>query len=289
MKFSKKLFHLFSIPSRTRMERKNIMNYFTEQSIELANQRNYLDLLFKVYPLKPDTIRDIDPSLWERIEKCYKNNDNVSLFKSLLELPLFPVKDGYVPFFKKDRTAIERNPKTVNRICGRVREMEIDELYQKCTQPKETNRQMGPLFRQWLESGSLGVKPIDLKSFLKNSDDAILQGSDNTLLQFAINHLGYNRDGEFKRKKGVDFIARFNKKYVIGEAKFLSDEGGHQNDQFTDVLDTIRASSNPNVIKIGIVDGVIYIKSKKGNYQTITSQNIPIMSALVLRDFLYTL
>ena len=34
------------------------MNYFTQQSIELANQRNYLDLLFSVYPLNPDSIRE---------------------------------------------------------------------------------------------------------------------------------------------------------------------------------------------------------------------------------------
>jgi len=36
------------------------MNYRTQLSIELANQRDYLDQLFKVYPTVPDTIREID-------------------------------------------------------------------------------------------------------------------------------------------------------------------------------------------------------------------------------------
>ncbi|MBQ7215732.1 MAG: hypothetical protein IJP54_08045 [Synergistaceae bacterium] len=29
------------------------MNYWTQQSIDFAQQRNYLDELFKVYPLSP--------------------------------------------------------------------------------------------------------------------------------------------------------------------------------------------------------------------------------------------
>ena len=126
------------------------MNYFTEQSIKLANQQNYLDLLFPVYPLNPDIIREIDSTLWGAIEKSYNRNDNQALFRALLDLDLFPVKDGYVPFFRLDKSAIERNPDTINRICGRIREMGLDQLYERCTQPKETNRQMGQLFRQWI-------------------------------------------------------------------------------------------------------------------------------------------
>lgn len=35
------------------------MNRYTKLSIDLANQKNYLDELFRVYPLEPDTIRSI--------------------------------------------------------------------------------------------------------------------------------------------------------------------------------------------------------------------------------------
>lgn len=41
------------------------------------------------------------------------------------------------------------------------------------------------------------------------------------------------------------------------------------------------------------MDGVIYIKPQKGKgtekYQKITKNDIPVMSALVLREFLYSL
>jgi len=36
------------------------MNYWTELSVEFANQRDYLDQLFKIYPTIPEGIRDID-------------------------------------------------------------------------------------------------------------------------------------------------------------------------------------------------------------------------------------
>lgn len=260
------------------------MNIYTEKSIELANQRNYLDLLFKVYPLSPDSIRDIDAETWKSVEKNYNKGNNIELFKSLLKLPLFPVKDGYVPYFKHDLSAVERNPDTVDRICGRVRELELDKLWEKCTQPKETNRQMGPLFQNWLNKGVLGSYPIDEKTFLsKKSGVAILDGRDSALADFAKRHLGYTRD------KGLDFVARKGDIFVIGEAKFISDEGGHQNDQFLDAITTLNTETNKNVKKVAVLDGILYIKSKKKMYQTITSTDVPVMSALLLSNYLYSL
>ncbi len=258
------------------------MNYFTEQSVELANQHNYLDLLFHVYPLRSDAIREIDENKWERIEKYFNLKSNKELFRELLTLNLFPIKDGYVPFFRLDGSAIDRNPETVNRICGRIYEMGLDIVYEKCTQPKETNRQMGALFSRWVKSGAIGLMPVPEKEFMSSTDNAILAGTDASLANFARNYLGYNRD------KGLDFLARFNNKYIIGEAKFISDEGGHQNDQFLDAMETVKTQLNTGVISIAILDGVLYINSRKKMYRTITSQDVNVMSALVLRDYLYS-
>ena len=36
------------------------MNYWTKLSIDFANQSNYLDELFQVYPTIPEGIRDIN-------------------------------------------------------------------------------------------------------------------------------------------------------------------------------------------------------------------------------------
>ena len=126
------------------------MNTWTKLSIEYANQRNYLDELYRVYPIIPEGIREIDKELWNSIEKSYKAKDNIKLLKSLLKLKLFPIKDSYIAYLRKDIAAIERNPNTVDRICGRVYEIGINDLYKCCSEPKETNRQIGPLFREWL-------------------------------------------------------------------------------------------------------------------------------------------
>ena len=96
--------------------------------------------------------------------------------------------------------------------------------------------------------------------------------------------LNYNRD------KGLDFVARFNGKYIIGEAKFLTDFGGHQNTQFEDAISTIE-DTNIRAIRIAILDGILYIKSRNKMYKYISNpyQDYYIMSSLVLRNFLYQL
>lgn len=258
------------------------MNKWIKYSIDYANQRSYLDDLFRVYPTIPEGIRDIDSNKWLAVEKSFEQKDNYELIKSLLKLDLFPIKDSYIAYLKRDNSSIDRNPRTINRICGRLYEMGLNKIYEKCSSPKETNRQIGPMFHDWLNSKALGIKPAPIEIFTDNEDDAILKGSDKTLLDFANTTLG------FTRNKGLDFVARFNKKYIIGEAKFLTDFGGHQNAQFNDAISTIQYK-NVNAIKVAILDGVLYIEGKNKMFKSITEtyRNENIMSALVLREFLY--
>jgi hypothetical protein len=260
---------------------RGVMNYWTELSIDYANQKNYLDELFSVYPTIPNGIRDLDENLWKEVERTFNEKDNAELIKNLLKLELFPIKDSYVAYLKRDKTSIERNPKTIDRLSGRIYEMGIDKVFEKATEPKETNRQIGPLFRRWLNKGSLGIAPVSLNEFLANEGNAILNAGDAEMMKFAQKHLGYTHS------KGLDLVARFNGKYVIGEAKFLTDFGGHQNAQFNDAIST--ATAKVDAITIAILDGVLYIPGNSKMYKSITNtyrdQNI--MSALVLREFLY--
>ena len=258
------------------------MNKWTSLSIEYANQRSYLDDLFAVYPTIPDGIREINEEIWGSVEKAFKRQNNLLLINELLKLDLFPIKDSYIAYLKRDKTAIERNPRTINRICGRLYEMGIDKIYEQCSVPKETNRQIGPMFKDWLRQKSLGIEPVALEIFLSNKKDAILDGSDKTMMDFASDALNY------KHNKGLDFVARFNKKYVIGEAKFLTDFGGHQNAQFADAISTIE-TPNVKAEKIAILDGVLYIRGNNKMYKAITEtyKDYNIMSALVLRNYLY--
>ncbi len=256
-------------------------NYWTQLSIEYANQRDYLDQLYRVYPIISGGQRDIDQSVFQTVEQEFYNQDNVRLIQALLQLKLFPIKDSFVAYLRKDPSALERNPQTVNRICGRLYELGLKKIYENCSQPKETNRQIGPMFRNWLHTKAIGLAPVNEKEFLSGSGNAILDGSDKELKDFAAKMLG------FKRKKGLDFVGRFNGKYVIGEAKFISDDGGHQNAQFNDAMDTLKEPVADGVVKIAVIDGVPYIKSKNKIHKELLESDKPILSALLLRDFLY--
>ncbi len=256
------------------------MNYWTQLSIDYANQRSYLDDLFRVYPTIPEGIRDIDSEVWGRVEESFHERNNIALIENLLKLALFPIKDSYVAYLRRDPTAIRRNPATVARLCGRLYEMGLDQIFARASEPKETNRQIGPLFRRWINQGSLGIPAFTTGDFLSSDDDAILDGSDAELKAFANEHLGY--DGN----KGLDLLVRLRGRYIIGEAKFLTDFGGHQNAQFNDAV-SIFDQPGLSAVPIAILDGVLYIKSRGKMYNDITSREDDIMSSLVLREFLY--
>ncbi len=259
-----------------------MMNYWIQLSIEYANQRSYLDDLFYVYPTIPEGIRNIDQDIWKDIERAFNQKNNIELLTSLLKLDLFPIKDSYVAYLKRDKSSIEKNPATVNRLCGRLYEMGLDNIFKHCSEPKETNRQIGPLFKRWLNKKALGIKPVRIDEFLKTENNAILYGSDAEMRNFANKYLNYNRN------KGLDFIGRFNGKYVIGEAKFLTDFGGHQNAQFNDAVEILKLK-HIKAIPIAILDGVLYIKGNNKMYKQLTTtfKSCNIMSSLVLREFLY--
>ncbi|MBR1923301.1 MAG: restriction endonuclease [Paludibacteraceae bacterium] len=258
------------------------MNKWIEYSIQYANQMSYLDDLFKVYPTIPEGIREMDTTKWKNVERAFKSKNNIALIESLLQMDLFPIKDSYVAYLRRDLEAIRRNPQTINRLCGRIYELGITKLYERCSEPKETNRQIGPLFKDWVRSKALGITPVSLNKFVSTTCNAILDASDTQMMDFAREELNYKHD------KGLDFVARFNGKYVIGEAKFLTDFGGHQNAQFNDAISTI-STQRVKAVKIAILDGVLYIPSNNKMYKAITQtyKNEYIMSALVLRDFLY--
>ena len=106
------------------------------------------------------------------------------------------------------------------------------------------------------------------------------------MYKFASDFLG------FKRNKGIDFLAKFNGKYAAGEAKFLTDFGGHQNAQLDDALSSLHSfrKSEIHVIPIAVLDGVLYLKNRGKMYEYLNRHpKDNIMSALVLREFLYSL
>lgn len=256
------------------------MNHWTQLSIDLANQANYLDQLFVVYPLAPDSVRNISGNRWSPIETAFNNHDNAALIRGLLSLPLFPIKDSYVAYLKRDRNALQRNPETVNRLCSRIYEMGLTTVFEKSSQPKETNRQLGAAFRRWVERGLLGLDTLHLELFRNSTENAVLVGTDSELWAFAREKLGYQGG------KSPDFIARMHSHYIVGETKFLTDFGGHQDTQFLDATRLLH-DGTVNAVKIAILDGVLYIPGRSKMYTQIVTHEECVLSSLLLRDFLY--
>ena len=162
--------------------------------------------------------------------------------------------------------------------------MGLDKVFERCSEPKETNRQIGPLFKRWINNGNIGVPIMNINEFVNTEQNAILNATDADMMLWAQKNVNYHR------KKGLDFVARFNGKYIIGEAKFLTDFGGHQNAQFNDAIDTITDKSI-KATTVAILDGVLYILVKNKLYTAITEDynQYNILSALVLNEFLYSL
>lgn len=265
------------------------MNIWTQKSIELANQRNYLDLLYQVYPISPNLKREIGEDDFNLIQK-YHNDRNPEILSILLRQEIFPIKDSYVAYLKHDNSAILRNPNTINRLLGLIYQMSFDKIIDNITAPKETNRQIGPMFKSWVNNFLAYPKTNNVDEFLSYQNGTIIfNSSDENMKNLAITYFGYNRPD-----KGLDFIAKNGNNIYLSEAKFLTDFGGHQNGQFTDAITTMQTPLLPNdfVVKtIAILDGVLYIPNNGKMYRVLSSfaDDEVVISAILLNDFLCTI
>ena len=66
------------------------MNYWTDLSIKFANERDYLDNLYKVYPMSKNFLREIDINLENNIiHKTLKHIKSTFLYKLILNCLYF--------------------------------------------------------------------------------------------------------------------------------------------------------------------------------------------------------
>jgi len=107
-----------------------------------------------------------------------------------------------------------------------------------------------------------------------------LEGSDIKLEKFANNNLGIKN-----LKKGIDFILKTKNKFILGEAKFLTDYGGTQNNQFRNAMNVAKIKKD-NIIGIAVIDGIVWFKSNAYMHRTIKSFNGVALSALLLEEFI---
>ena len=226
------------------------MNYWIKHSIDLANSPGYLDNLMKVYPAKLGEVRPVAQSLEKELKDLVKMGSDIEIISRLLssDFPVFPIKDPFVAFLRRSRESIKNNPITVGRLAKYIREMGFEKLVESLEKPIEFNRQIGPLFSNWLKTIRFPVLKED--KFIKYNGIAILNGTDATLKDYA------NKRLAVKLLKGLDLIAKTKSKYVIAEVKFLTDFGGHQQTQFEQALQILKSTERPEIIRIIVLDGL---------------------------------
>ncbi len=260
------------------------MNRWCEKSIEIAQNGDYLDRLFEIYPISQNPERPMLDDKKSKIEYAYLNEDKVTLLTECFNAEVSPIKNSYIGFFKQDPSAFDRNPKMLNRIYKEIFDLGLDTIIQRMERPAESNRQMGQCFKKYVQSGKLDIELTDcVDDFFASDKDLILLQSDKTLGEIARINFGYGRN------TGLDFMCRKNGTYVIGEAKFISASGGNQTNQFNsaiNIFSSITTTTKYKVCPIAILDGVIYLAGNNRFFATLQRSNDNIMSALLLKDFL---
>jgi len=254
------------------------MNKWIQASIHLANSKGYLDKLFKIYPIEPGNIRAIPESIKNEIQRAFREKNKIDLIKELLKLPKFPIDDPYIASLRRHPSLLSKNPKTVERISRKLFSLGIDAILELSSKPKSPSRQLGHSFKRWLRT--LNFPFLEKNEFEKYSGIAFLEGSDKKLKNFATDKLRVKN-----LKKGIDFILKIKDKFVLGEAKFLTDYGGTQNNQFRDAINITKIKKD-NIIGIAVIDGIVWFESNAYMHRTIKSLKGIALSALLLEEFI---
>lgn len=256
------------------------MNEWVRRSIEIANGPGYLDRLLEVYPVTEETRRRLSRDKKETLMRLFSHPDDQALIKALLDMPKFPVKDPYVAFLRRNKAFLEGNPNTVRRLARRVRTLGFRGMIAALEEPKEFNRKIRTLFRKWMKT--LGYPFLEDPDFLASNGIAFLEGSEAHYLRFA------NEQLNCRLSKSPDFIAKAGARYIIGEAKFLTDYGGHQNAQFHDALRLLQGDEG-NALRAAVLDGVVWIRDHNQMFRAVCQLVKPAFSALLLKEFLESL
>jgi len=256
------------------------LNFWIKESIRIANAHGYLDALMQIYPPKSGDIRKLDVSVVANLRSNIDSGDDIELVTKLLskDFPVFPIKDPYVAFLRKNSKFIKNNPKTVARLANQIRQTEFEKLVESLQKPIEFNRQIGPLFNKW--KNTIGFPVLPEEQFLNSNGITFLDGSDEKLKDFA------NKRLAVKLLKGLDLIAKVGGKFILAEVKFITEIGGHQQTQFENALQILKTTERANIVRIAILDGVVWIKSGNKMHKRICQEEESVLSALLLKKYL---
>lgn len=255
------------------------MNEWAGKTARIAQAENYLDRIQAVYPSETKP-RVVSREALDAVRSAFRSRDKLRLLNVLLDQERFPFDDSYVQFLRIDRGAIRRNPETVGRICDTLFRMGEAELLRGVTAPVVANRRRGAQFKQWTKTRSRYVPVEEFEGSKKGV--VFLKATEQELRDYANEKFGAGL------RKRPDFVAKSGTKCVVGEAKFLSSEGGEQRGGFEDAV-SVAAHPAGGAVKVSILDGIVWLESESGFYRFIQNSSINVFSALLLKDFLEAL
>lgn len=262
------------------------MNEWVKKSIEFAYSPGYLDKLTEIYPAIP-SVRELLPvSVKAEIAKLIENKNYASLIRLLIGLKghPFPIEHPYISVMRKIPKLIDQNPLVVEQI-GRILSSIGDiDVIKGCERPPDLNRQMGPIFQNWLKRyfRSRGFAFVPAGNFLTCKSKCFLDAGDTAISSYANTNLGC------ELTRGRDFLCKIGNKFILAEARFLSSVGGSQN---RDVRETVGFAKDRigNVIKVAVIDGMVWFDKNMLTVMETLKEDEPGLSALLLEDFLNSL
>jgi hypothetical protein len=257
------------------------MNRWVQKSIELASGEGYLDRLHEVYPVEQPEFRQIESSLMQQIVTSYSGKDPVDLVSTLLRLDKFPTDDPYIGFFRYDGNAIDRNRATVERIGNWLLSLRLDQILTMSVQPKRAVKQYGEAFKRWwlaqpyakARDSAFGTEALSQNQVVIHS------GTPEEWKLFANSTLGCGL------VKNPDLLAKKGRRYLIGEAKFLTSFGGGQNDFFDEAIAFAR-QVHGEAHRIAVLDGPLWLSTRNRQSREVRRLQTDAMSALLLQEYL---
>lgn len=261
-----------------------LLNPWIAKSINLFNSSSYLDSIMKIYPLEVAKPNRLNPELRRNIILEHNARNSDKLLNLLQDLKKFPYDDPIWYLLKNVEGCLDKNPLQVERIAQTLYSMTAEETVVRLESAPKLNTQLGPKFKNWLDSK---FKLRNVEEFKASKKGIILlEASEEVAKKFVDIELDQNLS------KRPDLLAKVNETYIIGEAKWIGQPGGNQGKAVVEVIDFCKQQRG-DVRRVGIVDGFPWaVRSKNGaiinNKEAVLIQEseYDILSALLLEEYL---
>jgi len=236
--------------------------------------------------------------LKKEINKSFMNKKDKDLVETILSARKksypFPIEHPYASLLgglpnKTKKVLLDKNPKLISTIAKILFAMGFSDVIKGMERPPDINRQMGPVFKQWLKkhfsnkneycfTTDLLNQPKGKVAFFDGGDKAI-DSYVRTVLKVGFPELSLRRD----------VLVNVDGLIIVGEARFLSTSGGSQTRDIGNTLEfvrTINMSNIQNLLAIAIIYGIVWFDTSYRKLIGGEHDSVPVMSALLLEDYI---